>query len=88
MKVFATYDRSGNIVGVAIAAADVKDGEFHLVAEPGHHVSELDVPSQGKKGHEDLIANLIQNFRVEQSAASASLLKIAPPVSRRSKSRA
>ena len=33
MKVFATYDRSGNIVGVAIAAADVKDGDFHLVAE-------------------------------------------------------
>lgn len=88
MKIFATYDRSGNIVGIAIAAADVKDGDFHLVAEPGHHVSELEVPSEGKKGRQELIANLIQNFRVKRSSGSASLVKITPPVLRRSKSRA
>jgi len=88
MKVYATYDRSGNIVGIAIAAAGVKAGDFHLVAEPGHRVSELEVPNQGKKGRQELIANLIKNFRVKPSSGSASLLKITPPVLPRSKSRA
>ena len=88
MKVFATYDRSGNIIGVAIAAADVKDGEFDLVAEPGHHVSEIEVSNKGKKQPHEVIADLVQNFRVQRSARSATFVKITPPVSRHSKSRA
>lgn len=85
MKVFATYDRSGNIIGVAIAAADVKEGEFDLVAEPGHHVSAIEVPNKGKKQPHEVIADLVQNFRVQRSAGSATFSKITSPGSRRVK---
>jgi hypothetical protein len=88
MKVFATYDESGNIIGIAIAAADVKHGEFDLVAEPGHHVSEIEVSNKGKKQPHEVIADLVQNFRVQRSARSATFLKITPPALHHKKSRA
>jgi hypothetical protein len=80
MKVFATYDASGHIVGVAIAAADVKKGELDLVAEPGYYVSEIEVPDKGKKKPHEVIADLVQNYRVNRSAGSATFAKITPPV--------
>jgi hypothetical protein len=86
MKAFATYDGLGNIVGIAIPAADVKDGEFDTVAEPGHHVSEIEVPGKGKRDRHEVIADLVQNYRVQRSAGSATFMKIAAPVLQGSKS--
>jgi hypothetical protein len=86
MKAFATYDALGNIVGVAIPAADVKDGEFDTIAEPGHHVSEIEVPGKGKWQRHEVIADLVQNYRVQRSAGSATFMKIAAPVLQGSKS--
>ena len=85
MKAFATYDGFGNIVGIAIPAADVKDGEFDTVAEPGHHVSEIEVPGKGKRDRHEVIADLVQNYRVQRSAGSATFMKIAAPVLQGSK---
>jgi hypothetical protein len=86
MKAFATYDGLGNIVGIAIPAADVKDGEFDTVAEPGHHVSEIEVPGKGKRERHEVIADLIQNYRVQRSAGSATFMKVTAPVLPGSKS--
>ena len=58
MKAFATYDGLGNIIGIAIPAADVEDGQFDTVAEPGHHVSEIEVPGRGQKQKHEVIADL------------------------------
>ena len=89
MKVFATYDASGNIVGIAIPAAGVKDFEPDLVAEPGYGVSLIDVPDKGKKQPHEVIADLVQNFRVQRSAGLTTFQRITPPAPpRKAKSRA
>jgi hypothetical protein len=41
MKVFAVYDQAGRIIGVVTPREGVEDGAFELIAEPGHHVSEI-----------------------------------------------
>jgi len=87
MKVFTTYDEFGHIVGVAIAAADVKDDEFAVVAEPGHHASAIEVPARGPKQPHEIIADLIQNFRVQGPANAPTFQRITPPVVDRKKPR-
>jgi len=87
MKVFTTYDDSGHIVGVAIAAADVKDDEFAVIAEPGHHASVIEVPAKGRKQPHEIIADLIKNFRVQGPAHAPTFQRIKPPVVDRKKSR-
>jgi hypothetical protein len=81
MRVFATYDDAGQIVGLAVAAADVRDGEFALDDEPGIHVSEIEVPDSGRTPPETVIADLIQNFRVARAPALATFVRRTPPVS-------
>ncbi len=80
MKAFVTFDGSGQIIGIAIPASDVKEGELDVVAEPGQHASEIEVPNKGKRQPHEVIADLVQNYRVERSAGSARFLKIEAPV--------
>ena len=81
MRVLATHDASGHIVGIAIAAEDVKDGEFVPISESGLSVSEIDLPDGRKRLSEAVNIDVMQNFRVEQSAAPARLVKKTPPAS-------
>ena len=79
MKVFATYDESGNIICIAIPAADVKDGEFDLVAEPGQYASQIEVTHMKKKQPHEVIVDLLQNYRVQRLSNPAKFVKITPP---------
>ena len=73
MKVFAVHDEAGNIVGLAIPAEGVKDGEFGIIAEPGQYASEVEVHDTSGKKPREVLADLAQNYRIERSATPARL---------------
>jgi hypothetical protein len=73
MRAFAVHDEAGNILGLAIPAEGVEDGEFGIVAEPGQYASEIDVRNTSGKKARELLADLVQNYRVERLATPARL---------------
>jgi hypothetical protein len=68
MKVFAAHDEAGRIIGLTIPAADVEDGQFGVIAEPGQYVSEIEVDHTRGRSPQEVLADLAQNYRVERLA--------------------
>jgi len=69
MRVFAVHDETGNIVGLAIPAEGVENGQFGVIAEAGQYVSEIEL--HDKKQPNELLSDLARNYRVERLATSA-----------------
>jgi hypothetical protein len=73
MRVFAVHDEAGNILGLAIPAEGVEDGQFGIIAEPGQYASEIEVHNTSGKEPRELLADLAQNYRIERLATPARL---------------
>ncbi len=61
------------LLALAIPTDDVEEGEFGLVAEPGQHVSQIDVPETRGRQPDERLRDLPLNYRVERSATPARL---------------
>jgi hypothetical protein len=71
MKVFAVYDEAGRIIGVVTPRERVEDGAFELIAEPGQHVSEIELHETGGRQSHEVLGDLARNYRVERLATGA-----------------
>ena len=71
MKIFAVHDEAGRIIGAVTPRERIEDGTFELIAEPGQHVSEIELHETAGRSSHEVLGDLARNYRVERLATGA-----------------
>jgi hypothetical protein len=74
MRILVTHDEEGNILSLAVPAADVAD-QLALEPRPGEIVSEVDVPATDQERPFDDLSRIVLHSRVDRSSGRARLVE-------------
>jgi hypothetical protein len=75
VRIYATHDQEGNIVGLAIPAEGINEDDFEVVADPGCLVSKIDYEDTDDSGRDRLLSDLVRNYRVDRSRGAARFIE-------------